>query len=254
MPQDRPKARPAAGWLAAAFLLPLAPQAALAEDEGEDLGLIGAEAPGDEDEDAGGFRLSYGVAITSEYIDDGESQSNGNPALQGYVEGSFGPFFAGVWSSTVDFEDSDDNLEFDLYAGVRHGFGDLEVALSYVRYLYDQTGDCCGELQLAAEYELDGGLGAEVELSWDPQEDATWTELGLSYGFAEKWTLSSSIGTDFGTESEADEEEGAGGGRDTVAWEIGLARQITDTAALSLVYHDSNKNPDGLVLTLAFDF
>jgi uncharacterized protein (TIGR02001 family) len=51
------------------------------------------------------FALNYGVAVTSNYISDGVTQSNDNPALQGYVEGSYGLFYGGVWASTVDFAD-----------------------------------------------------------------------------------------------------------------------------------------------------
>ena len=81
------------------------------------------------------FALNYGVAFTSNYIDNGTTQSDDHPALQGYVEGSYGLFYGGVWASTVDFpEDPEfggDNLEFDLYAGIRPTLGDLSFDLSY---------------------------------------------------------------------------------------------------------------------------
>ena len=111
--------------------------------------------------------LSYGAAVTSNYIFRGQTQSNDNPAVQGYVEGAYGMFYGGVWSSTVDFEDN--SLEFDLYAGIRPTFGDLTVDLSYVRYLYDNTGDCCGELILNLGYPMAdiGELGAEF--AYDPR-------------------------------------------------------------------------------------
>jgi uncharacterized protein (TIGR02001 family) len=244
----------AEAWLLA-VLLPLAPQLAQAADDDDVL----ADEQALEDEDDGeGVSLSYGVNLTSEYIDNGESLSNGNPALQGYAEVSYGAIFGGIWASTVDFDDGNDNVEFDLYAGVWHEFGDLELALSYVRYIYDQTGDCCGEIQLESKYEITDAFSTEVEFSWDPVSDATWTELGVAYSFAENWSLTSSVGTDFGTENEAEEEEEeadeGGGGRDTIAMELGLARQIGDNAELSVVYYNSNSNPEGIFINLALDF
>ena len=44
------------------------------------------------------FSLSYGAAVTSNYIDKGTSQSDGKPAVQGYVEGAYGIFYGGVWT------------------------------------------------------------------------------------------------------------------------------------------------------------
>ena len=120
--------------------------------------------------------LSYGAAVTSNYIFRGQTQSDNRPALQGYVEGAYGMFYGGVWSSTVDIDD--DNLEFDLYAGIRPTFGDLSVDLSYVRYLYNSSGDCCGEVILNLAYPMAdlGELGAEF--AYDPVENTS----GLSWG------------------------------------------------------------------------
>ena len=42
------------------------------------------------------FALNYGVALTSNYIDNGTTQSDDKPALQGYNEGSYGLFYGGL--------------------------------------------------------------------------------------------------------------------------------------------------------------
>lgn len=52
----------------------------------------------------------------------------------------------------------------------------------------------------------------------------------------------------------ADKGEEDEGGRDTVAMEFGIARALTENSALSLVYHDSNNNPEALVATVSVDF
>ena len=128
------------------------------------------------------FALNYGVALTSNYISDGATQSDDKPALQGYVEGSYGLFYGGVWSSTVDFpgdpEFGDDNLEFDLYAGVRPTLGDFSFDLSYYRYLYDSSGDCCGEFVLIAQYPVADFGEVGVEYDYDPVDDTRWGEAG----------------------------------------------------------------------------
>ena len=194
--------------------------------------------------------LSYGVAITSNYIDKGSTQSNDNPALQGYVEAAVGMFYGGVWSSTVDFADDPDfggdQFEFDLYAGVRPSFGDLSVDLSYYRYLYDDSGDCCGEIILALEYPMAdlGAIGGKFE--YDPENETQWGVLGASVSFLTDWEVGGTVGTDFGS-LELGED-------DKVAWDVGVTRALGDFAAVDLRYYDSNYDPDRGVVTIGMDF
>ena len=192
----------------------------------------------------GAPELSYGLAVTSNYIFRGSTQSNDNPALQGYVEGAYGIVYAGVWASTVDIDD--DSVEFDLYAGVRPSFGDFELDVGYVRYLYDDTGDCCGELALGVGYPMAdlGELGAKVW--YDPVADTTWTEAAVSVGIVAEFEAGGTIGTDFGT-LELGED-------DKVAWDLGLSRGLGEFANVDLRYYDSNYDPGRLVLSIGADF
>jgi uncharacterized protein (TIGR02001 family) len=208
------------------------------------LGLTAAPAGAQE------FALNYGVAVTSNYISDGTTQSNDNPALQGYVEGSYGMFYGGLWSSTVDFGDDaelgGDQVEFDLYAGIRPSFGDLSLDLSYYRYLYDDSGDCCGEFVLIAEYPVAdfGAVGAEFD--YDPVGDTRWGELAGALTFAEVWEVGGAVGSDFGSEE--------WGKDDKVAWNAGVTRGLGDFASVDLRYHDSNYDPGTAVLSIFLDF
>jgi uncharacterized protein (TIGR02001 family) len=91
-----------------------------------------------------------GIDIATDYVSNGISQTNGKPALQAHLEVENSGFYAGTWMSNVDFANSD-NAEIDLYLGYRSGLGDkLFVDLGYARYLYDSTGDCCGEIKASA--------------------------------------------------------------------------------------------------------
>lgn len=195
------------------------------------------------------FEVNYGVAVTSDYISKGSSQTDHNPALQGYVEGSRGMFYGGVWSSTVNFPDDPvyghDNLEIDLYAGVRPTFGDLSVDLSYYRYLYDDSGDSNGELQIALGYPMAdlGAIGAELD--YDPVNDTQWGELSAELGIPYDFTLSGTVASDFGTRDFDDE---------VVAWDAGVSRGLGDLASVDLRYYDSNIMPGRAVVTIGLDF
>jgi uncharacterized protein (TIGR02001 family) len=196
------------------------------------------------------FALNYGVAVTSNYIDNGTTQSNDRPALQGYVEGSYGMFYGGVWSSTVDFPDDpvfgDDNLEFDLYVGVRPTLGDFSFDLSYYRYLYDDSGDSNGEFVLIGSYPVADFGEVGIEYDYDPVNDTRWGEAAGALTFAEVWTLGGAVGTDWGSEEWGED--------DKVAWNAGLTRGLGDIASVDLRYHDSNYDPGTAVLTIYLDF
>lgn len=67
------------------------------------------------------------VAMTSDYVFRGLSQSDEGPAIQGGFDYSynneadaFPGFYAGVWGSNVDFNDGDEaSIEIDVYAGLQ---------------------------------------------------------------------------------------------------------------------------------------
>lgn len=196
-----------------------------------------------------GPRLSYGLAVTSNYIYEGTTQSNDNPAVQGYLEGSLDIFYAGLWSSTVDFpgdpEFGRDQFEFDLYAGVRKTFDLLTLDASYYRYLYDSSGDCCGEFRLAANYPM-ADLGAiDAGFNYDPTGKTKWGTLGAEIYFGEVWTAGGTVGTDFGSDDLGERK---------VAYDLGVNRTLGDKANVDVRYYDSNLDPGHVVVSIGMDF
>src|SRR5690606_37881837 len=117
-----------------------------------------------------------------------------------YIEPSYGIFYAGLWFSTVSGVGgytADDDLEYDLYLGVRPEFGNLSLDFGYVRYLYDSSGDdCrCGELYAKATYAFTDMFSAGGEIYYDPKWETTYgvlnAEVSLPYDFA----VSAAVGT-----------------------------------------------------------
>ncbi len=190
------------------------------------------------------FELSFGGRLASDYISDGESLSGGKPVLQGYAEAERGLFFGGIWGSTLD--DDGNDLELELAVGIRPEFGDLDVSLSYVRTLYDDSGDCCGEVILFAEHPLSDEITAGTGISYDPDNDEFWLEVVNDYAFDEAWSVSGAVGTDFGTE---DDEDG-----NVITWDLGVTRAFSEAFYGDLRYHDSNIGAARLVVALGFDF
>ena len=120
---------------------------------------------------AAGFHAAFGGAVTSDYISRGITNSNGEPAIQGYVEPSMvipglGATYLGVWSSNVDFGEGFEGAEIDAYGGIRPRFGPLALDLGYIHYFYtpEHVSPDYGELFAKADYNFDDmfSLGARV--------------------------------------------------------------------------------------------
>jgi uncharacterized protein (TIGR02001 family) len=188
--------------------------------------------------------FSFGANLTTNYIYRGTSQTDDKPAIQGYVEGAIGTFYGGIWASNVDIDD--DRVEFDLYLGVRPTFGDLEVDLNYTRYLYDDSGDCCGEAALLLAYSIGDVATVGGGIYVDPEESTEWAEVAADYTIPQGVTFGGTVGTDFGSLDL--------GSDDKVAWDFGASYSFTEIATADLRFHDSNYDPGRLVLSIGVDF
>ena len=84
---------------------------------------------------------SFNIGATSDYVFRGQSQTAGDPTIQGGLDFSYGLFYAGVWGSGVDFGNATNqaNAEIDIYGGVKHSFGPVDLDLGLIYYLYAGT-------------------------------------------------------------------------------------------------------------------
>lgn len=187
------------------------------------------------------FDVAFGAAVTSNYIFRGITQSNDRPAFQAYMEASYGMFYAGLWGSTVDFED-DNKAELDVTVGVRPEFGNLSLDIGYVRYLYTADGDCCGEAFAKSDYKINDtfGIGAEVFHDFDAQ--TTYLRGHGSVALPADFELSGGVGT-YAQFSQID-------------WDAGVSRTFADLATLDLRYHgyrDDVETTHKFAASLSFD-
>lgn len=188
-------------------------------------------------QDDGRLRVIAGIDLVSDYVANGETQSNGNPAIQPYLELAYRGFYAGAWFSNVDFGNND-NWEIDLYLGYRKLFDNrLFLDFGYARYLYDDTGDCCGELKLTLGYPVAPGLGVTGYVAWNPETDAFNRRLTLAYeinedlGVAGMYGYSGGLGHDY--------------------WRVGATYSLDDNWSLGVSYEGSEIGDPGLVVRLS---
>ena len=195
-----------------------------------------------QEEIASAFDIAFGAAVTSRYISRGVDQSTG-PAVQGYIEPSYGIFYAGAWFSTVDFGAGDpDEFEVDLYVGVRPEFGNLSLDFGYVRYIYDASGDCCGEIYGKASYAFTDTLSVGAELYYDPEAETTYGALNTEIGLPYDLTFSAAIGA-WLTDNPDDDFD----------WNAGISYTFNDLITVDARYHDSTAGNGRFVASIAFD-
>jgi len=183
--------------------------------------------------------LSYsaGLDYTSNYVSNGVTQTNGKPAIQAYLEVDLNGFYAGSWISAVDFGTSD-NLEVDLYVGYRTSFAnEFFLDVGYAQYLYDETGNCCGEFKLTGAYPILEDLGVVGYVAYNPQSGDFNKSVGLAYAFNDQFAISGKFGkTDFNNNE---------------YWEIGASLAFNDILSGQVAYHGAQSGDEGLVFTLS---
>jgi uncharacterized protein (TIGR02001 family) len=119
--------------------------------------------------------LSANVALTTEYVFRGYSQTAEHPAIQGGFDATCGIFYAGLWASNLDWggiagEDIAD-IEIDWYLGIKPVTGKITWDLGVIYYTYPDSLDFIPgrdnnyvELKVGASTEVwkDGTVGLTV--------------------------------------------------------------------------------------------
>lgn len=86
--------------------------------------------------------LSGNIALTSDYVFRGVSQTQNGPAIQGGFDYSHASgFYAGTWASNVAWVEeggykNDSSMEIDLYGGYRGSAGDIGYDVGLITYYY----------------------------------------------------------------------------------------------------------------------
>jgi uncharacterized protein (TIGR02001 family) len=200
--------------------------------------------------------VAWNVAVTSDYVFRGASQTDEEPALQGGVDLTFDSgFYAGAWASNVDFGD-DTDAEVDLYGGYRGEAGGFSLDVGAIVYLYVNAPDLAEdydyvELKAAASRAVGPvTLGGAVYYSPDffgIDDSATYVEANATFAPAAKWTISGAVGYQY---LDVNDDYGT--------WNAGVAYAVTDNIVIDARYHgadiDGPLTDDRAVATLKFLF
>ena len=189
---------------------------------------------------ADGLSFGGGIAVTTNYLSDGLSETGNRPAVQPYFEVSKNGFYGGVFASNV--RDPDGNrVALDISAGYR---GEIAAGLGYdfgyTHHFLNRTRSASGELSAAIDYPLGQRATVTAEASYDVSEKTFGGNLGAEYLLSDAWTANAVIG-----------QSDATVGR---FWGAGVAYRVNDRTSLELQYQDTATTKGLAALTLTYGF
>lgn len=159
------------------------------------------------------FDIAMGVALTTDYVSRGISNSDSGPAIQGYVEPSYGIFYANVWSSNVDYGVGYSGAEIDVGAGIRPVLGPVTFDFGYVHYFFapEDVSPDYGELFAKATYEIDGKATLASAAYFAPDysqtgHNGTYVEGKVSVPLPHDFSISGGAGYQFFDDADAFEQ------------------------------------------------
>jgi len=153
------------------------------------------------------IEISANLAITSNYVWRGLTQTHNSPAVQGGIDLGYEGFYLGTWGSNVEFGPSNNNLEADFFAGYASEISGIGFDIGYLLYAYPNESTLLnfdelyvglskdfggfainGKYSFAVNSNIDTtdywDLGASVELPMDSTLSATYgdyDEVGTNY-------------------------------------------------------------------------
>jgi len=144
----------------------------------------------------GAHSTSASVALASDYVWRGYSQTDEDPAISGSFDyGHSSGLYAGVWASNVDFGD-DASSEIDIYAGFSSEFGDSGIGydVGILRYIYDSESYDWNEVYASLSYSYFSVGVAHSGSVYDSSEDGTYYSAGFDYDLPYDIAFSSGVG------------------------------------------------------------
>ncbi len=132
----------------------------------------------------GQHSTSASVALSTDYIWRGYSQTDEEAAISGSFDYAHSSgFYAGTWASNVDF-DSDASIEVDIYAGFGGEIGDSGIGydVGVLRYMYPSENELdWNEVYASVSYSyFSFGIAHSGDV-YGTSETGTYYSLGFDY-------------------------------------------------------------------------
>lgn len=191
----------------------------------------------------GAHSTSASVALGTDYVWRGYSQTDENPAISGSFDYAHaGGFYAGTWASNVDFGD-DTSAEIDIYAGFGgETAGGLGYDIGVLRYIYPGEDYDWNEVYASVSYSFFSVGIAHSSDVYDSDESGTYYSASFDYDF-DGISLSAGVGYyDYDSDvlDSRDELDDS-----VVDYRIGISTEAAGFG-FDLTYYDTNSNGEDL--------
>lgn len=187
--------------------------------------------------------FSANVALATDYVYRGVSQTDEAPAIQGGFDWSHDSgFYLGTWASNVDFNDGDEaHIEIDVYGGFAGTFRDFSYDVGVIYYAYPGADDSLdyefweGMVEVGYDFGVASVTGS---INYSPNffgdsDDAVYYKLGAAIPLPYELELSAHI-----AHQEID-DNASFGLPDYTDWSIGVTWTVSGFA-LDLRYYDTD--------------
>lgn len=189
---------------------------------------------------------SGNVALITDYVFRGFSQTQGDPAVQGGFDVNHDSgLYAGIWASNVESDPAAPinyngaNMETDIYGGWTGNVNAVSLDLGYLRYQYpgtDTSANNTDEIHINAGYELDVAASS-LTLHYSPDYfgvgKAFYWDLGIDVPVSNFVTVTARYGlTDYDDNTLGDDYADWRIGLSTERYGFGLDLSYVDTAGV----------------------
>lgn len=196
------------------------------------------------------------IALTSDYLFRGVSQTNEEPAIQGGIEyAADSGFYIGAWGSSISWLSdlsSDEapissDVELDGYLGYRGKFGDSKVGYDVGALYYWYPGDYPSGFNSADTGEIYVGISAGLSdtttlaakysyavtdlFGYVDSDGSGYLDLSLNWEFTPGWTLSVHGGKQWIENNEAFEY---------TDWKLGVTKAFDNGFSIAAAYTDTD--------------
>ena len=196
--------------------------------------------------------FSGNVALTSDYVFRGVSQSDSEIAIQGGFDVTNDIFYAGTWASSIDFG-SNGTAEVDVYGGVRPVLGAVTLDFGVIGYLYPGMDEAPGapetdmwEFKAGASVTPAEGFTLGGALYYSPDftltagdESGLYAEINAAFAVSDMFSISGAVGN-----QSVDQAGYYPGAEDSyTTWNIGGTATVAGFG-LDLRYTDTDLDPE----------
>lgn len=184
---------------------------------------------------------SGNVAVATDYVFRGISQTQERPAIQGGFDATFDSgIYAGIWASNVNFG-TDASTEMDYYGGYSGSFGCASCSYKIGFIYYDYDGDPQFDYVEAAASVTYGGLTIGLNYSPEYLGDGTTDAVGdevefyypyanYSYALPADFTLALHVAMNIMSEDGVFEP----GEDEYTEWSLGVSRTFAEIGGITL--------------------